>query len=42
MPQWDFLDFLAQEARHYPTFTLRMEAEAVDLLFEGDASQAFA
>jgi 2-polyprenyl-6-methoxyphenol hydroxylase-like FAD-dependent oxidoreductase len=34
MPQWDFLDFLAQEARHYPTFALRMEAEAVDLLFE--------
>ena len=36
MPQWDFLDFLAQEARHYPTFTLRMEAEAVDLLWDGD------
>jgi 2-polyprenyl-6-methoxyphenol hydroxylase-like FAD-dependent oxidoreductase len=36
MPQWDFLDFLAQEARHYPTFSLRMEAEAVDLLREGD------
>ena len=34
MPQWDFLDFLAQEARHYPTFSLRMEAEAVDLLWE--------
>jgi 2-polyprenyl-6-methoxyphenol hydroxylase-like FAD-dependent oxidoreductase len=33
MPQWDFLDFLAQEARHYPTFALRMQAEAVDLLF---------
>ena len=32
MPQWDFLDFLAREARHYPTFSLRMEAEAVDLL----------
>ena len=32
MPQWDFLDFLTQEARHYPTFSLRMEAEAVDLL----------
>ena len=31
MPQWDFLDFLAEEARHYPTFALRMEAEAVDL-----------
>src|SRR3954447_10196224 len=36
MPQWDFLDFLAQEARHYPTFSLRMEAEAVDLLFESE------
>jgi len=36
MPQWDFLDFLAQEARHYPTFDLRMNAEAVDLLFEND------
>jgi 2-polyprenyl-6-methoxyphenol hydroxylase-like FAD-dependent oxidoreductase len=36
MPQWDFLDFLAREARHYPTFSLRMEAEAVDLLFEKD------
>jgi 2-polyprenyl-6-methoxyphenol hydroxylase-like FAD-dependent oxidoreductase len=35
MPQWDFLDFLAQEARHYPTFSLRMEAEAVDLLRDG-------
>jgi len=35
MPQWDFLDFLTQEARHYPTFSLRMEAEAVDLLIHG-------
>jgi 2-polyprenyl-6-methoxyphenol hydroxylase-like FAD-dependent oxidoreductase len=35
MPQWDFLDFLAQEARHYPTFELRMEAEAVDIIVEG-------
>jgi 2-polyprenyl-6-methoxyphenol hydroxylase-like FAD-dependent oxidoreductase len=34
MPQWDFLDFLAQEARHYPTFSLRMNAEAVDLIIE--------
>ena len=33
MPQWDFLDFLAQEARHYPGFSLRMEAEAADLLY---------
>jgi 2-polyprenyl-6-methoxyphenol hydroxylase-like FAD-dependent oxidoreductase len=34
MPQWDFLDFLANEARHYPCFALRMEAEVVDLLVE--------
>src|SRR5437868_6472825 len=34
MPQWEFLDFLADEARRYPRFTLRMEAEAVDLLIE--------
>jgi 2-polyprenyl-6-methoxyphenol hydroxylase-like FAD-dependent oxidoreductase len=35
MPQWDFLDFLAQEARHYPTFSLCMEAEATRLLLDG-------
>jgi 2-polyprenyl-6-methoxyphenol hydroxylase-like FAD-dependent oxidoreductase len=34
MPQWEFLDFLADEARHYPGFNLRMEAEAIDLLIE--------
>ncbi len=34
MPQWEFLDFLADEARHYPTFRLKMEAEAVDLIIE--------
>jgi 2-polyprenyl-6-methoxyphenol hydroxylase-like FAD-dependent oxidoreductase len=34
MPQWEFLDFLADEARRYPTFNLRMEAEAVDLLYD--------
>lgn len=28
MPQWEFLDFVAQEARRYPTFTLRMSTEA--------------
>lgn len=36
MPQWDFLDFLAKEARHYPGFSLRMKAEAVDLIIEND------
>jgi len=34
MPQWEFLDFLADEAKHYPGFDLRMEAEAVDLIVE--------
>src|SRR3954453_19722515 len=34
MPQWEFLDFLADEARRYPTFHLRMEAEATDLVIE--------
>jgi 2-polyprenyl-6-methoxyphenol hydroxylase-like FAD-dependent oxidoreductase len=36
MPQWEFLDFVADEARLYPTFSLRMRAEATDLLWEGD------
>lgn len=35
MPQWDFLDFLAEHGRRYPTFRLMMRAEAVDLLKEG-------
>ena len=30
IPQWDFLDFLAGEARRYPAFHLRMETEATD------------
>jgi 2-polyprenyl-6-methoxyphenol hydroxylase-like FAD-dependent oxidoreductase len=34
MPQWEFLDFLADEGRRYPTFNLQMEAEAVDLVIE--------
>jgi 2-polyprenyl-6-methoxyphenol hydroxylase-like FAD-dependent oxidoreductase len=36
MPQWDFLDFLAKQGRHYPHFNLRMETEATDLISEGD------
>src|SRR5713226_6858458 len=32
MPQWDFLDFLSQRAKRYPTFHLTMEAQAIDLL----------
>lgn len=34
MPQWDFLDFLAEHGRRYSTFHLRMQAEATDLVEE--------
>src|SRR6516225_7015919 len=34
MPQWDFLDFLAQLGRHYPTFHLRMQTEVTRLIEE--------
>jgi 2-polyprenyl-6-methoxyphenol hydroxylase-like FAD-dependent oxidoreductase len=36
MPQWDFLDFLAERARAFPTFHLLMNAEVVDLLRAGE------
>jgi 2-polyprenyl-6-methoxyphenol hydroxylase-like FAD-dependent oxidoreductase len=36
MPQWDFLDFLADHAKRYPGFSLRMKADVDELLFEGD------
>ena len=35
VPQWDFLDFLADHARQYPTFKLIMQAEVVDVITEG-------
>ncbi|MFA6267902.1 MAG: FAD-dependent oxidoreductase [Pseudolabrys sp.] len=35
MPQWDFLDFLADHGRRLPLFDLRMQAEATDLIEEG-------
>jgi 2-polyprenyl-6-methoxyphenol hydroxylase-like FAD-dependent oxidoreductase len=34
MPQWDFLDFLAEHGRSYSTFHLKMNAEVVGLLQE--------
>ena len=34
MPQWDFLDFLAREARRYPAFRLLMQAEAIQVTEE--------
>jgi 2-polyprenyl-6-methoxyphenol hydroxylase-like FAD-dependent oxidoreductase len=36
MPQWDFLDFLAEKACAYPEFTLLRNAEVKELLFDGD------
>lgn len=45
MPQWDFLNFIAEEARRYPGFRLEMEAEAFVLWMRlsqkpGDPAQA--
>src|SRR5579872_4700125 len=34
MPQWDFLNFLAEHARRFQCFQLRMQAEATDLIEE--------
>ena len=34
MPQWDFLNFIADHGRRYRTFDLRMQTEAVDLIEE--------
>src|SRR5205807_1074694 len=34
MPQWDFLNFLAERGACYPTFTLRMRAEVTGLIEE--------
>jgi 2-polyprenyl-6-methoxyphenol hydroxylase-like FAD-dependent oxidoreductase len=36
MPQWDFLDFLAEHARRHPGFDLRMRAEVTELIRDGD------
>jgi 2-polyprenyl-6-methoxyphenol hydroxylase-like FAD-dependent oxidoreductase len=35
MPQWDFLNFLAERGRRYPGFRLMMRAEVTDLIEEG-------
>jgi 2-polyprenyl-6-methoxyphenol hydroxylase-like FAD-dependent oxidoreductase len=35
MPQWDFLNFLADHGRRYKQFDLRMRTEATDLIEEG-------
>ena len=35
MPQWDFLDFVTDEAGRYPNFRLEMNAEVRELVEEG-------
>src|SRR5437667_4950955 len=35
MPQWDFLNFLAERGRNYPSFHLEMESEVTGLVFDG-------
>ena len=36
VPQWDFLDMLADAASEEPTFTLRRNAEVTDIVRDGD------
>src|SRR2546428_4693950 len=40
MPQWDFLNFLAERARVYPGFRLEMESEVSGLTFDGERDTA--
>jgi 2-polyprenyl-6-methoxyphenol hydroxylase-like FAD-dependent oxidoreductase len=35
MPQWEFLNFIAEKAAKYPQFHLKMEAEVTDLIEDG-------
>jgi 2-polyprenyl-6-methoxyphenol hydroxylase-like FAD-dependent oxidoreductase len=36
MPQWDFLNFIANHAKRYPVFDLRMRTDAIDLILDDD------
>jgi 2-polyprenyl-6-methoxyphenol hydroxylase-like FAD-dependent oxidoreductase len=36
MPQWDLLDFIAAQVRHFPAFTLHMSTEATGARFDSD------
>jgi 2-polyprenyl-6-methoxyphenol hydroxylase-like FAD-dependent oxidoreductase len=36
MPQWDFLNFFAEQGKKYPGFRLLMESEVTDLIIEGN------
>ncbi|MGN6516492.1 MAG: FAD-dependent oxidoreductase [Rhizomicrobium sp.] len=39
MPQWDFLNFLADKARAFPQFHLMMETKAADLIESGGTAR---
>src|SRR5207244_7387240 len=39
MPQWDFLNFLADRGKRYPTFHLHTRTEAVDLVNENGRTE---
>ncbi len=34
MPQWDFLNFLAEQGKRFPTFHVRMQADVKELIEE--------
>lgn len=36
MPQWDFLNFLSDQARHFLNFRLLMQTEMTDLIWQND------
>jgi 2-polyprenyl-6-methoxyphenol hydroxylase-like FAD-dependent oxidoreductase len=43
MPQWDFLNFLAEHGRRYPSFHLRLRTEVTELMeYDGRVVGAFA
>src|SRR4029453_8729720 len=35
MPQWEFLDFLSDEAKKLPAFALRMQTNVSELVLQG-------
>ena len=36
MPQWDFLNFLTAQTKRFPNFSLHMQHQVNELLFDGD------
>jgi 2-polyprenyl-6-methoxyphenol hydroxylase-like FAD-dependent oxidoreductase len=36
MPQWEFLNFLAERAKQFPTFRLRTQARVEEILWDGE------